>query len=202
MIAAMLGFLLATPVVAQDASLIHSDEPLWAPGTPEVWPQHFVDRDSFGCSHRIQLGVWHYTAADADLGHQWYRFANYGVMHCWMNVAEAYEPGNFQGTRPGFLIQLGRVADKELWALQVGARPGSDYVLLARPAGPDRIERFDVLQHECPKGHTRGGRSLDILLTSYCSINTKSQLVALAREMAKRPILGTMTFEGELPDTQ
>ena len=199
-VAAILAFLSATPAAAREAELLHADTPLWAAGDREVWPQHFVDGDSFGCVHSVKLGVWRYKAAGTEAGDSWYRLSNYGVFHCWMNVAEAFEPESFETSRPGFLIKLGQAGARELWALQIGARPGSDYILLARPAGRDRMDRFEVLQRECPKGQVRGGRSLDILLTRYCAINSAAQLVALAQRMAKLPILGTMTFESELPD--
>ena len=57
------------------------------------------------------------------------------------------------------------------------------------------IDRFEVLQRTCSRSQVRGGASLDILLTRYCAINTKGELIALARRMAKLPALGTLTFE-------
>lgn len=200
LIAAILAILPATTALAQDAELIHSDAPLWAPGSNKVWPQHFVDGESFGCTHRIQLGIWRYKATDGDLDDERYRFGNYGVFHCWMNVSHGYGEENFEESRPSFLVQLGQAGAKELWVLQMGARPGSDYLLLARVAGVDRIERFEVLQRRCPKGRARGGPSLDILLTRYCDISSKDEMLMLARRMAKLPALGVIAFERGEPD--
>lgn len=190
----------ARVVRAQEADLIHAEEPLWAPGGSQVWPQHFFHNDSFGCAHPIRLGEWRYVPVGREgVSDTRYRFGNYGVMHCWMNVAEAYETGGFESSRPGFLIELGWTGEVELWALQTGARPGSDYLLLARKPGPEPIARFDVLQRRCPASRVRGGPPLDILVTRYCEIGTKGDLVALARRMAKLPVLGTLTYERDPP---
>lgn len=193
----ILALLCAAPACAQEPDLVHSDRPLWSPGTDAVWPQHFTDGDTFGCAHRLRLGDWLYKPTEGD--DQWYRFGNYGVFHCWMTISHGDAPRAFGDSRPAFLISLGREHDKELWVLQLGARPGSDYILLAGAPGKGSITRFEVLQRLCPKASVRGGPPLDILQTRYCSINTKSEMLALARRMAKLPALGVMAFEGEPP---
>lgn len=202
LVAALFMTLSAVPAPAragEAADLIHSDAPLWTPGNDKVWPRHFTDGDSFGCVHPIKLGLWRYDAADGDFDDAWRRFDNYGVFHCWMNVSEGPDLKSFEKSRPGFLVQLGSAGGKELWVLQLGARPGSDYLLLARPPGTGAIDRFEVLQRQCPKGRMRGGPSLDILLTRYCAINSRGEMLAFARWMAKLPALGVMTFESEPP---
>lgn len=187
---------LSRPAHAQEADLVHADAPLWAPYANNVWPQHFVDAGSFGCQHRMSLGQWRYAPAGDEGGaERWYRFDNYGVIHCWMNIAEASEPDAFGDVRPGFLVEIGRAGDVELWALQVGAKPGSDYLLLSREPGEGPIRRFHVLQRRCPRERVRAGAPLDILTTRYCGINTQAEMAALARRMAKLPALGTLTFE-------
>jgi hypothetical protein len=206
LVATLLAVLSATPALAQDNDPIHSDAPLWKPGSDKVSPSHFADGESFGCAHRMKLGVWRYTATASDAEEHfaeddtWYRFANYGVFHCWMNVSTGYEPGKFMDNRPGFLIELGDVDGKQLWALQLGARPGSDYLLLARQAGDGPIDRFEVLQRGCSEAQRRGGPSLDILLTRYCAISSQDEMLALARRMAKRRPLGVVAFEREEPE--
>jgi len=57
LIAAILALLVPAPALAQDAELLHADTPLWAPDGKTVWPQHFFDNDSFGCTHCLQLGA-------------------------------------------------------------------------------------------------------------------------------------------------
>lgn len=62
------------------------------------------------------------------------------------------------------------------------------------------VERFEVLQRSCKNSQARGGASLDILLTRYCSINSKGEMLALAQRMSKLPPLGVITFEANLPE--
>jgi hypothetical protein len=88
-----------------------------------------------------------------------------------------------------------------LWALQTGARPGSDYVLLSRKPENGIVKRFDVLQRACPKSLMRKTESIDILLTDYCSVNSRSDLIVFARKMAKLPPLASLVWvEGEKTD--
>jgi len=204
LVAAFLMTLSAAPAQADEkaADLIHSEVPLWAPGADNVWPQHFTDGDGFGCAHPVKLGVWRYDQADEEYGDGWRRFDNYGVFHCWMNVSEGPDRDSFGEVRPGFLIQLGKAGGKELWVLQLGARPGSDYLLLARGGGAGAIGRFEVLQRRCPRGQERGGPSLDILMTRYCAINSQVEIRALAKRMAKLPPLGVMAFDSEPPEKE
>lgn len=206
----LLATILALPcsqVGAQEEraqELLHSDQPLWSPGAPQVWPQHFTEADSFGCAHRVKLGIWRFDEAAAEpRDPTWFSFTNYGVFHCWMNVAEGPERGELGSSRPGFLIDLGATAQgRELWALQLGARPGSEYLLLARTHEPGMIGTFEVLQRDCSTGRLRGGPSLDILITRYCSLSSRAELVALAKRMAKEPSLGTLKFVEAEPDKE
>jgi hypothetical protein len=204
--AALVAVLLfASPVRAQSseemaAALVHSDLPIFGRGGNNEWPQHFYEDDSFGCTSRVAFGDWAFreTGSDEDDA-EWYRFTNYGVFHCWANTFRAYERGRLDGAdfHPTFFVFLGlertRGLDLELWAIQIGARPGSEYLLLSRTPGDGLVDSFNVLQTECPRGNVRDAGSLDILLTRYCAINSRSELVRLARRMAQRPPLGTLT---------
>lgn len=185
---------------AQQAELLHSDLPLWRPGDGGVWPEAFTDPDSFGCSHRLKLGIWRFDARGEDEdGPIWYRLTNYGAMHCWMNVAEGSEHDTFGSSRPSFLVELGSAGGRELWALQLGARPGSEYLLLARSPAEGPIDHFDVLQRNCARRQLRRGEPLDILITRYCNITTKAELVAIARRMTALPPLGRMRLHAVPP---
>ena len=112
-------------------NLIHSDVPLWSASDDNVWPQNFTNEDEFGCVNRSKFGDWRFTDSDGD--HMWYRFQNYGVFHCWVNVYEAYERDELETAehKPSFFVELTNVDRKkvnyDLWAIQIGARPGSDY---------------------------------------------------------------------------
>lgn len=83
--------------------------------------------------------------------------------------------------------------DVELWTIQIGARPGRDYLLLSRSPGEELIKSFDVLQTDCPDANVRAASTLDTLRTDYCAMNTREELVEFARHMAARPLLGTLT---------
>src|SRR5262249_26065662 len=157
----------------------------------------FAEGNDFGCASRVRFGDWalRRTGTENDEDAEWYRVENYGVMHCWAVVgyANRREDLSTAGSRPSFFVFLGtaRLAnrDLELWALQLGARPGSDYLLLARSPAEAGIDAFDVLQTECPRAKLRRGRSVDILLVSYCAIDPRSDLLVLARRMVRRPPL-------------
>ncbi|HST35396.1 MAG TPA: hypothetical protein VLK25_02040 [Allosphingosinicella sp.] len=131
---------------------------------------------------------------------------NYGVFHCFMMVKDADERSALNGGAPdpSFLIELGTVSVNrrtvELWVLQRGAIPGSDYLLLARQPAPGLIIAFDVLERDCPRGRSRDGATLDVLMTRYCAINSRRELIRLARQMARRPPLGRLTFVAEVAE--
>jgi hypothetical protein len=181
--------------------LLHSDLPLFGRGGDNEWPQHFTDESSFGCTSRVAFGDWIFreTATEVEDDARWYRFSNYGVFHCWANTFRAFERARLDGAdfHPSFFAFLGSVivrgVDVELWTIQIGARPGSEYLLLSRAPGEGLIENFNVLQTACPRANVRDAGSLDILLTRYCAVNSRRELVSLARRMAQRPPLGTLT---------
>ncbi|HEX5182830.1 MAG TPA: hypothetical protein VFW19_06725 [Allosphingosinicella sp.] len=185
------------------SDLIHSDLPLWTSDYKKMWPRAFVGQNDFGCIHNIRLGDWKFDQPGQD--GSWYRLTNYGVFHCFLMVRSAFERSELETAKVSysFLIDLGRARrrneDVELWALQMGGRP-SDYLLLARKPERGAIRSFEVLQRECPREDVRSGRNLAILLTSYCAINDQQELIALARRMAQRAPLGTLTFVASVGD--
>lgn len=81
-----------------------------------------------------------------------------------------------------------------LWAIQIGARPGSNYLLLARESEKELDDSYLVLQRKCPRNNIRSGPNLDILKTDYCSINSRKDLIQLAKNMLKRPPLGFLEY--------
>lgn len=209
-------------------TLIHSDLPLWGGGnstdesqkdkSEDYWPQHFYSDDgSFGCSTVVSTGVWRYVeraspyTGPRDPGLKpagWYRVGNQGVFHCAMTVAFDYAEdladAHLDHGEPSLLVNLGTVefdgSARQLWAIQRGFVPGSDYILLARdPSEEGIIRRFVVLERVCPKAVMRSGGSFDSFVTSYCAINTREDLIALARSMAKREPLGELKWAAEEP---
>ncbi|MEO1240818.1 MAG: hypothetical protein AAFX54_02830 [Pseudomonadota bacterium] len=186
---------------AQD-DLIHSDVPLFAYDAENAWPRHFSDETSFGCAHNVKLGDWEYVEEDEIAS--WYRLQNYGVMHCFLIVGEAYDEHELAevGGEPSLLIGIGEAgagsSKTRLWALQIGGRPGSDYLLLSSEVSEQPILSFAVLERDCPQENVRMGPDLDILNTRYCAINSQQDLLALTKAMAKRPPLGTLRFFKEV----
>ncbi|MEZ5921761.1 MAG: hypothetical protein R3C60_10470 [Parvularculaceae bacterium] len=178
--------------------LVHSDVPLWGYDAENVWPKHFSDESSFGCSHNIKLGDWEYKESDESTG--WYRLYNYGVFHCYLMVGDSYDREQLKLAKyePSILINLGfrSTSDKSmaLWAVQMGGRPGSDYILLGSKSDEQPIQSFDVLERSCPENLIRSGPSLDILITRYCAINSQSDLISFAKRMAKRQPIGKLQF--------
>lgn len=185
--------------VADD--LLHSDLPIFGRGGDNERPQHFYDDGSFGCSSRVAFGDWVFQKGGAEVEDDvlWYRFSNYGVFHCWANTFRAFERARLDGVDadPSFFAFLGSTSvngsDIELWTVQIGAKPGSEYLLLSRGPTEGLIAEFNVLQTACPRANVRDAGLLDILLTRYCAINSRSELIRLARRMAQRPPLGTLT---------
>lgn len=139
------------------------------------------------------------------------RLGNYGVMHCAMVEGRAFgrERLAHGAWRYSYMVELGRApsprGEVELWALQSGTRPGSDYMLLSRSVRDTKeavIARFDVLPVECPRENVRDGASIDIFLTDYCAVNSQEDLVRIARRMARLAPVAAMKFVGEAPDEE
>lgn len=187
-----------------DADLLRSDLPLWGNDAVEgeLWPRPFRTADSFGCRHRIKLGDWNADGYRGD--DEWIRFDNYGAVHCALIERRAYVREQLQHRFSDYawLVSLGEADGRngrvELWALQSGVRTGSSYTLLASKPKKDPIDAFDVLQVECPKDRVRAAPALDIWLTRYCAINSRDELIALARRMVRRPPAAELTFVSEV----
>lgn len=181
--------------------LLHSDLPIFGHGGDNEWPQHFYDDDSFGCTSPVAFGDWllNENSAEDEGDVLWYRFSNYGAFHCWANIYRADTREELDGadSQPSFFVFLGSVSVKgseiELWTIQIGGRPGSDYLLLSRVPAEGLIDKFNVLQTACPRANVRDAGSLDIILTRYCGINSRSILIRFARRMAQLPTRGSLT---------
>jgi hypothetical protein len=166
-----------------ERDLVHSDLPLFGQGGENEWPQHFATDDSFGCTSRVRFGDWVFreTGAEQDENALWLRFTS-GAFHCRERIV---------------FILLDTVevdgSELELWAVQIADRAGSNYWLLSRAPADALIESFAVLQTACPDSQVPEGGALNTPVTRYCAINSRAELTALARRMAQRPQLGTVT---------
>lgn len=187
------------------AERIHSNLPLYTFDWKQTWPRSFSSGDEFGCTSRVAFGDWRFTPSpdNSSAEQHWERFANYGVFHCAAIVRTADEQSELDGARwdYGFFVQLGTArkggARWELWALQKGLVPGSEYTLLAREPGNATIKRFVVLQQRCPPGTQFEAKGLDIWVTRYCAINSQAELLSLSRQMLALPALGVIEIIAE-----
>lgn len=191
------------PLSANAQELIHSDLPLWGYGDrKQMWPRSLDDEGGFGCAHNMKLGDWKLTISEPgqEPDVRWFRFELYGAIHCFLNVQEADERGGLDAAqvRHAFLVDLGAAKagqrPVDIWALQLGTRPGSDYLLLASDPERGTAEGFRVLQARCPQANLREGEPIDILITSYCSVGSQAELKALAHRMAKLDPLGELAL--------
>lgn len=191
------------PALADDeltVERIHSALPLYTFDWEQTWPRSFTSGDDFGCTSRVPFGDWRFTPSPQNsVGEQhWARFTNYGVFHCAaiMRTADAQDELDSARWEYGFFVQLGTARKGrvtwELWALQKGVAPGSDYTLLAREPSGAMIERFTVLQQRCPPGTQLEAKGLDIWVTRYCAINSRAELLSMARKMLALPPLGVI----------
>lgn len=187
---------------------IHSGLPLYTFEWDFIWPRSLQAGDRLGCASRVRLGDWRFTPTDPELGEEsWERYGNYGALHCAAVIRVADERSELGEAdwAYGFFVRMGegRLGSKkwELWALQKGTVPGSQYILLAREAGPNGpVGSFRVLQRRCPQGRIREVRGLDVWSTRYCSIESREALLMLARRMLRRPPLGTLVRVGDPPE--
>ncbi len=185
--------------------LVHSDVPLWGAGGVNFWPQHFYDEDgSFGCIHNLKMGDWKLAGRHDEP--DWYRLRNYGAFHCHIMVQYDFERANlgFSDVKYSAMIQLPATSasGQELWVMQMGGRPGSDYMLLMREADKKLITSFTVLQTRCSEEDVREGPELDSLATRYCAINSQERLIEFAQEMSELPPLGQLEFVEDLVEAE
>ncbi len=180
--------------------LIHSDLPLWSSEDENVWPQHFLTDDSFGCSHRISTGDWKFTNFEysEDDFLETFRLANYGVFHCGIMFSRFFEEDDSSDSTTSFFVFMDEIDYQsrryELLALQIGVIPGSNYLLFAREKEQKPNGDLIVLQRECSKKKLRKGPEMDVWSTTYCAVNTKKDLINIARKMIKRPPLGKLEY--------
>lgn len=187
-----------------DVELLHAPLPLYTFDWRDLWPRSIENPGPdviAGCESPIAFGDWQFVSDHADYGgiQGWTRIQNYGAFHCAANLysaddREALDEGEFSR---GLFARIGegRAGGKtyELWVLQKGFIPGSSYILLARDKAEQletTIQRFEVLQRKCPRGRLRKAEGMDVWSTRYCAIESRAELLALARKMLREPFLG------------
>lgn len=206
----------AAPTLGKDSNgvefiseRLHAPLPLYTFDWQDLWPRSMVPGADViaGCESRVRFGDWQFVPnPDNEYDEPyWLRVTNYGAFHCAANLYLADErseldKGEFSR---GLFVMIGKArsggADWELWALQEGFVPGSSYTLLAREEKNDNgiVEQFRVLQRHCPTGKLREARGMDAWLTRYCEVDNRTELLALARKMMRKPALGSLTLTKE-----
>lgn len=184
--------------------LLHSDLPLWIDYEDQsLSPRHFSDEDSFGCVSEFPFGDWQLTylrGAESYVPDPvWWQVLNYGVFHCGALFSSSATRGGGGETRPGFAVNLGidQRTGLELWAWQIGMRPGSEYILLARPKDSD-TDKFLVLNPDCEAGEERRTDPLlSVWRTAYCNVPSQKAMLAIAGGAAAKPAIGSLAFAGK-----
>jgi hypothetical protein len=182
---------------------VHSPLPLYTFDWKNIWPQSLEPSNDViaGCTSRVSFGDWKFTPANSneDDDDFWIRIENYGVFHCSAIIEFAEDRASFAGVKwkYGFFVKLGNHTVKskkwELWAIQQGIIPGSEYLLMAREAGDDSIvKQFVLLQQRCSLGQVMEVKNLDVWNSRYCRINTRAELLAMARKMLRLPARGEL----------
>lgn len=86
-----------------------------------------------------------------------------------------------------------------LYALEIGFRDGSRYVLLSARNDEKQIDRATILDARCPtqlKGVHHRVSTDRFFMTDYCSISTVDALEYMAREAINRQPYATMEWVG------
>lgn len=191
-----------TPVSAQEV-MLRADIPLWTGAEgEELYPMHFYDQDSFGCSSNVQFGDYREVHADSPERETWWRIGNYGVFHCGLLFSQASERTDLHfGFRDhAWTIVLDKVrtpnGEAELLAIQIGARGGSTYILLSRSTADGLNATMNVLDPVCPRGSVRQKAGFDSWRTDYCAVASQSALRRIAREAVRRPPVSVLEYVG------
>jgi hypothetical protein len=202
-----LAFLPAAAPAQDGAELVaehlHSAVPLYSFDWKDMWPRSFHEGDEFGCASRVSFGDWRFVPTDPRPDNEhWSRFSNYGVFHCAAIFRSAEKRDKLDEAKwsYGFFVRLGKArlgsGRWELWALQKGMVPGSEYTLLAREEGEGVVDSFSVLQRRCPPGRSMEARGMDVWSTRYCLVASRAELLSLGRRMLRQPPLGTISLVG------
>lgn len=193
----LMALALASPVAAQE--YLHSDEPLFTMAD-DPWPRHFFEDDGFGCASIVPMGVW--RRVDAPGGNPQadelsnvnrLRFRNYGAFHCayLIDWSESDEADDWRDFDYGLIGGLGQVDEPDgkldLYAIQSGFRPGSNYLLVAVRPTKGLITQIIVLEPECPREWVRGKKPYDVWRADYCAVPDLAGLRRLARADARKP---------------
>lgn len=214
------GLMAAAHVAA--AAPIRSDVPLWPTGGDgdNVWPQAITSKDELGFTSIVAVGDWRlrYTDCDpkesGDDCYTWLRLEFFSLIDGGVTVTEARTRKGLDdaiGTPALFVTfpNLDRSDGAKVFALQIGFRGGSRYIVL-KGRGQPLYKQFDILDGVCEGDGaaawtSRGYRERrapehGFFLTDYCAVRTVKGLENLAiKGLAAKPEQA-MEFVGSLDE--
>lgn len=184
-----------------EAQTLRSDSPLWTyqnERDPGLYPEHFVNEDSFGCAVPLRLGIYRHSSVDDEGDETFVRIENYGVFHCALIYGETSDRADADSAFEdhAWLIELDKVRqpdgrDERLLALQIGVQAGSRYILL-RDRDGDLSSPLEELDWKCPASAERRTARIDVWSQNSCVISSKADLRRVARAASRRPAVATL----------
>ena len=200
--------LLAAPVAAGPALLVKADVPLWSENHPDVWPRA-LGGDRIGYASIFPFGDWRRIdrKCTAEVGsadcESWWRLELASLFHGGYSLGFAEMRAQLASRSRGdiaVIAELGATrGDQKLFAVQVGFRGGSEYILLSAPATP-AVKQATVLDPRCedagPHSTIRRGPFSSMFITDYCAVRDREGVLLMARAAANRPPLATLEWVG------
>ena len=184
---------------AEDELLIHSDLPFTPKEGQTISPYHCDAPDVIASCTEFPIGNWRMHRSDCSDCDEWIGLRMNGIFHPVYGFQRSFTKGDAGSvTDLAFIIRLTRKREPvELYAIEIGLRTGSRYMLVARRGRKERIENLDVLDARCDgEGATwrRPPEPIDVFLTDYCAVATIDALERMAREALKRPRYATLDW--------
>jgi hypothetical protein len=189
---------------AEDELLIHSDLPFTPKEGQSISPFQCGGSDGIASCSVFAMGNWrlHRLPCDIDCD-EWINLHNAGIFHPVYGFHRSWKKDDTGAdTDLAFIIRLTREKEPvELYAIEIGLRPGSRYLLVARrPGTKGLVKNLDVLDARCEGDGTNWRRPpepIDVFLTDYCAVATIDALERMARAALDRPRYATLDWVDE-----
>jgi hypothetical protein len=182
---------------------VRADIPVKTKDWQEPWPRGCSSKDEIAMCSRFETGNWRVRLTECGTAcEHWATLRFFSAIDGGYTYGEGYaeEPGaEPQGAEPAYIIPLARegVGGVGLYALEVGFRDGSRYILLSTRNDGAMIDRASVLDTRCPvhmKGVEQRKSSRRFFFTEYCAVSSVEALEAMAREALGRAPYATMEW--------
>lgn len=205
------AFLPEHAVASDAAGVLRSDLPLWSESNKGVWPSDCSSENSIAKCSIFAMGDWRRTEADcADAEPHclsWVRLQMTAVFHARFGYSSAprREELDLALSEISIIAPLNTSSvPRRLYALQIGFRGGSRYILLSVERARDHpIRHLTVLDPRCdrtiPGVRVRKAKFSSSYITEYCVAETKSALLGLAQAALNRPPLATLDWIADVP---